>query len=141
MIMISCKPLGLQVGSSNWVHKTQIHSIQRWYHLVPKLANPLSLLERRVHPFYYWIKYSWSASTHILYYINLSVRWNTLLRNQISSCQHVFYYNNMFIEQAIDVTHYIFFLQRFQVIFVMWTRGPKVIVNQVIILNMLSKIL
>jgi len=85
--------LSLQVGSSNWVHKTQIHSpFKDGTTLAPKLANPLSPLERWLYPFYYWIKYSWSGSTHILYYINLLVRWNTLLRNQILSCQHIFYY-------------------------------------------------
>ncbi len=83
--------LALQVGFSNWVHKTRIHSIQWWRHFGAKLADPLSPLERRLHPFFYWIKYSWSGLTNILYYINLSVRWNTLLRNQISSCQHHFW--------------------------------------------------
>ncbi len=60
--------------------------------LEPKLANPLSFWRSGSIPFKYWIKYSWSGSTHILYYINMSGRWNTLLRNMISSCQHVFYY-------------------------------------------------
>jgi hypothetical protein len=83
--------LALQVGSSNWVHKTRIHSIQRWHHFGIKLANPLFPSERRLHPFNYWIKYSWSKLTHILYYINLSVRWNIIFRDQISSCQCVFY--------------------------------------------------
>ncbi len=96
--------LALQVGPSNWVHKTRIHSIQRWHHFGAKTSRSTFLLEKQFHPFLYWIKYSWSGSTHILYYINLSVRWNTLLRNQISLCQHVFYYtyncHNMFIVQA-----------------------------------------
>ncbi len=60
--------LAFLVGSSNWVHKTRIHSIQRWHPLAPKLADPL------------------------LYYVNLSVRWNTLVRSQILLCQHIFYY-------------------------------------------------
>jgi len=82
--------LALQVGSSNWVHKTQIHSIQRWrWHQNYPICFPLG---KQLHPFLYWIRYSWSRSTIILYYINLSVSWNTLLRNQISLCQHVFYY-------------------------------------------------
>ncbi len=60
--------------------------------LAPKLINPLFHLEKRLHPFLYWIRYSWSGSTIILKYINLSVSWNTLLRNQILVCQCVFYY-------------------------------------------------
>ncbi len=56
--------------------------------LAPKLTDPLG----RLHPSLFWIRYSWSGSTIILYYIYLSVRWNKLLRNQISLCQHVFYY-------------------------------------------------
>jgi hypothetical protein len=89
--------LALQVGSSNWVHKIRIHSIQRWHHFGTKTSRSAFLLEKRLHPLLYWIWYSWSASTHILYYINfLSVRWNTLLRNQISSCQHVFYYKKFY---------------------------------------------
>ncbi len=84
--------LTLQVGSSNWVNKTQIHSIQRWHHFGTITSWSAFLLEKRLHPLLYWIWYSWSRSTHILYYINLSVRWNSLHRNQISSCQHVFYY-------------------------------------------------
>ncbi len=82
--------LALQVGSSNWVHKTQIHSIQRWRHFGAKTSWSTVLLEGQLHPSLYWIPYSWSGSTIILYYINLSVRWNTLLRNQISLCQYSF---------------------------------------------------
>ncbi len=59
---------------------------------MPKLADLLSFWRSGSTPFKYWIKYFWSGSTHILYYIKLSLRWNTLLRNQISSCQHVYYY-------------------------------------------------
>ncbi len=62
--------------------------------LVPKTSWSVFLMVKQCHPFLYWIWYSQSGSTHILYYINLSVRWNTLLRNQISSCQHVFYYTD-----------------------------------------------
>ncbi len=77
-----------------WVHKTQIHPIQRWRHFGAQTFWSAFLLEKRLHPFLYWIRYSWSGLTHILYYINLSVSWNTLLRNQISSCQLVFYYTS-----------------------------------------------
>ena len=84
--------LALQVGYSNWVYKTQTHSIQRWHHFGTKTSWSPFLWEKRLHPFLYWIKYSWAQLTHILYFINLSVRWNTLLRNQISLCQHIFYY-------------------------------------------------
>ncbi len=59
---------------------------------MPKLTDPLSFWSGSSTPSKYWIKYSWSGSTHILYYIKMSVRWNTLLRNQISSCRQVFYY-------------------------------------------------
>jgi len=61
--------------------------------LVPKLADPLSFWRSGSTPFKYWIKYSWSGLTHILYYIKMSVRLNTLLRPQISCCQHIFYDN------------------------------------------------
>ncbi len=88
--------LTLQVESSDWVHKTWIHPIQRWHHFGAKTIQSAFLLEKRLHPFLYWIRYSWSGSTHILYYIYLSVSWNTLLRNQISSCQYIFYYNWIF---------------------------------------------
>ncbi len=43
--------LALQVGFSNWVHKTQIHSIQRWHHFCTKTsrstlaAPPLFILD------------------------------------------------------------------------------------------------
>ncbi len=84
--------LALQVGSSNWVYKTQIQSIQRWHHFGAKTNRSAFLLEKRLHRSLYWIQYSWSGSTIILYYINLSVSWNTLLRNQILLCQHIFYY-------------------------------------------------
>ncbi len=84
--------LGFQVGSSNWVHKTRIHSIQRWCNFGAKTSSSAFLLEKRLHHFLYWIRYPWSRSTHIPHYINLPVRWNILLRNQISSCQQVFYY-------------------------------------------------
>ncbi len=60
--------------------------------MAPKLDDLHSSWKKRLHPSLYWIPYSWSGSTIILYYINLSVSWNTLLRNQISLCQHVFYY-------------------------------------------------
>ncbi len=89
-MLVSCKifeHFALQVVSSNWVHKTRIHST-----LAPKLVNPLSFWRSSSTFFKYWIKYSWCRSTHILYYINMSVRWNTLLRNQILLCQRVFYY-------------------------------------------------
>jgi hypothetical protein len=53
--------------------------------LAPKLADLLSFLEKRLHPLL-------NTGSSILDpdYINMSVR-NTSLRNQISSCQHVFY--------------------------------------------------
>ncbi len=89
--------LALQVGSSNWICKTQIHSIKRWRHFGAKTSQSAFLFEKRLLPLLYWIRHSWSRLTHILCYINLSVRWNTSLRNQISSCQQVFYYNS-FIE-------------------------------------------
>ncbi len=95
-IVLSCKIFkyfALQVRSSNWVHKTKIHSIQGCATLAPKLVNLLSFWRSSSTPFNYWIKYSWSGLAHILYNINMSVRWNTLLRNQISSCQHIFYYS------------------------------------------------
>ncbi len=38
--------------------------------LMPKLADLLSFWRSSSTPFKYWIKYSWSGSTHILYYIN-----------------------------------------------------------------------
>jgi hypothetical protein len=60
-----------------------------------KTSRSTFLLEKRLHPFLYWIPYSWSGLTHILYSINLLVRWNTLHRNQISSCQYVFYYKKL----------------------------------------------
>jgi hypothetical protein len=84
--------LAVQVGSSNWGHKTRIHSIQRCRHFGAKSSRSAFLLEKQLHPFQYWIKYSWSGLAHILYYINLSIRWNTVLRKLISLCQHVFYY-------------------------------------------------
>ncbi len=79
--------LALQVESSNWEHLTRIHSIQSRCYFGAKTSRSTFLLEKWLHPLFYWIRYSWSRSTHILYYINLSVRWNTLLRNQISPCQ------------------------------------------------------
>ncbi len=82
--------LALQVRSSNWVHKTRINSIQRWRHFGTKTSWSAFLLETWLYSLSYWIRYSWSGSTHILYYINL---WNTLLINQILLCQQVFYYN------------------------------------------------
>ncbi len=94
LIGLSCKiivpePLGFtsriqQLSSQN---SDPLHSKSAT--LAPKLTDPLSPLESWLHPFYYWIKYSWSGSTHILYYINLSV---VRLGNQISLCQHIFYY-------------------------------------------------
>jgi hypothetical protein len=93
---VSCKifeHFAVQVGFSNWVHKTRIHYIQRWHCFGTKTTWSAFPLEKRLHPFKYWIKDSWSGSTHILYYIKMSVRWNALLRNQISSCQHVLYYS------------------------------------------------
>ncbi len=84
--------LALQVGSSNWVHKTRIHAIWRWHHFGAKTRQSAFLLENQLHSSIYLIWYSWSGSTTTLYYINLSVSWNTLLRNLISLCQCVFYY-------------------------------------------------
>ncbi len=89
--------LALQVWSSKWVHKTWIHSIQRWHHFDAKTSQSTFLLEKRLHSLLYWIWYSWSGLTIILYYI-LSIKWNTLLKNQISSCQQVFYYINMYTD-------------------------------------------
>jgi hypothetical protein len=57
----------------------------------------------RLHPSLYWIRYSWSGSTIILYCTNLSVRWNTLFRDQISLCQHVIYYSVQAGELALKV--------------------------------------
>jgi hypothetical protein len=91
--MLSCKifkHFALQVGSSNWVHKLRSTPFKD---VMPKLANPLSFWRSSSTPSKYFIRYSWSRLTNILYYIKMSVRWNTLLRNQISSCQQVFYYN------------------------------------------------
>ncbi len=93
--------LALQGGSCNWVHKTRIHSIQRWHHFVAKTRRSTILLEKWLHPSLNWIWYSWSGSTIILYYINLLVSWNTLLRNQISLCQHVFNYSIFWIKLYI----------------------------------------
>ncbi len=42
--------LVLKVGSSNWVHKTQIHSIQRWHPFGAKTSRSAFLLEKRLHP-------------------------------------------------------------------------------------------
>ncbi len=51
--------LVLQVGSSNRVHKTRIHSIQRWRrHFGAKTNRSAFLLEKWLHPFLYWIRYS-----------------------------------------------------------------------------------
>ncbi len=44
--------LALQVGSSNWVHKTRIHSIQRWHHFGSKTSQSTFLLEKQLHPFW-----------------------------------------------------------------------------------------
>jgi hypothetical protein len=82
----------LQVGSSNWAHKARIHSSQIWCHFGAKLADPLSSWKIGSTHFLSWIKYSWSGLTHIVSFINLSGIWIKLCRNQISSCQHVFYY-------------------------------------------------
>ncbi len=95
--------LALQVGSSHWVHKTRIDSIQRWHHFGAIISWSGFLLEKQLHPFLYWIKYSWSGSTNILYYINLSVGWNKLLRNQISLCQRVFYYKTQRLQNVYEV--------------------------------------
>ncbi len=84
--------LALQVGFSNWVHKTRINSIQRWRHFGTKTRCPAFFLEKWLHPSLYSIWYSWSGSTIILDYINLSVSWDRLLRNHISLCKHIFYY-------------------------------------------------
>ncbi len=84
--------LALQVRSSNWVHKTRIHAIRRWHHFGAKTRQSAFLLEKQLHSSIYLIWYSWSGSTTTLYYINLSVSWNTLLRNQILLGQCVFYY-------------------------------------------------
>ncbi len=79
----------------------------------------------RLHSLLYWIWYSWSGSTHIPYYINLSVRWNTLLRNQISSFQQVFYYNQNYTQQNntqhIDKNYFILTQQHFPV----WYLGER----------------
>ncbi len=86
--IISCK-IFKPLGFTSRVQQLGFTPFKDGATLAPKLADPLSPWESRLHPFYYWIKYSWSGSTHILCYINLSVRWNTLLRNQISSYQHI----------------------------------------------------
>ncbi len=88
--------LALQIGSSNWVHKTQIHSIQTWRHFG---ANPLFSCKSSSNCFLYWIQYSWSWSTHILYYISLPVRWNTLLRNPVNTSFIIYFIicSNLFV--------------------------------------------
>ncbi len=63
--------------------------------LAPKLANPLWTAP----PPYFWIWYSWSRLTIILYYIYLSLYEIHLLRNQISLCQHTLYYSSFFIQK------------------------------------------
>jgi len=82
----------LQVGTSNWVHKLGFTPFKDGTTLAPKLADPLSFWRNGSTPSKYCIKYSWPGLTHILYYIKMSVSWNTLVRNQILSCQQVFYY-------------------------------------------------
>ena len=96
VMYISCtifEHVALQVGSSIWIHKLRSTSFKDGTTLTQKLADLLSFWRSGSTPIKYWIKYSWSGSNHILYYINMSVRWNTFLRNQILSCQHVFYYS------------------------------------------------
>jgi len=65
----------LKVGSSNWDHKLGSTPFKDGTTLAPKLADLLSLWSSGSTPSKYWIKYSWSRSTHILYYIKMSVRW------------------------------------------------------------------
>ncbi len=91
---LSCKifePLGFTstIQQLSSLNSDPLHSKMAplWHQNKPihfplgKAAPPLFILD-----------HSWSRLTHITYHINLSVRWNTLLRNQISSCQQVFYY-------------------------------------------------
>ncbi len=45
LIFLSCKifeHFALQVGSINWVHKTQIHSIKKWHHFGEAAPSPLN---------------------------------------------------------------------------------------------------
>ncbi len=94
-LRLSCKifeHFALQAGSSNCVHKLGSTPFKDGATLAPKPFDPLFFWRSAPPPLKYWIKYSWSRSTHILYYVKMLVRWNTLLRNQISSCQQVFDY-------------------------------------------------
>ncbi len=52
-IAVSCKifeHFALQVGSSNWFHKTRIHSIQRWCHFGAKTCRSTFLVKKLLHP-------------------------------------------------------------------------------------------
>ncbi len=89
-LAISCKifePLGFTSRIQQLSSKLGSTPFKDVITLVPKLADPLG----RLHPSLFLIRYSWSRSAILLYYIYSSVRWNKLLWNQIS-CQHVSYY-------------------------------------------------
>jgi hypothetical protein len=71
---LSCKifeHFALQVGSSNWDHKLRSTPFEDGTTLVPKLADPLSFWRSGSTPSKYWIKYSWSGLTQILYYLKM----------------------------------------------------------------------
>jgi len=71
---LSCKifeHFALQVGSSNWDHKLRSTPFKDGTTLVPKLADSLSFWRSGSTPSTYWIKYSWSGSTQILYYLKM----------------------------------------------------------------------
>ncbi len=94
---VSCKILehfALQVDPV--IESIQLRStpFKRWCHFGAKTSWSTFLLEKQVHPLYNWILFTWSGLTHIFYYLNMLVRWNTALRNQILWCQQVFYYTS-----------------------------------------------
>ncbi len=81
-MVLSCKifeQFALQAGSSNWVHKLGSTPFKDGATLAPKIADPLSFWGSSSTPSK---KYCWSRSTHILYYIKMLVRWNTLLKTR-----------------------------------------------------------
>ncbi len=73
--------------------------------LAPKLFNPLWMAPPLL---FLDPVFSIQIDYHFVLYI-LSPRWNTLLRNQISLCQHVFYYiaNKLLSYWIFEVLHLI----------------------------------
>jgi hypothetical protein len=65
-------------GSSNWVHTTRIHSIQRLRHFGAKTSWSAFLVEKQLRPLYIWIQFTWSGSTHMLYYLKMLINQNTV---------------------------------------------------------------